>query len=206
MVDIVRLDHFRGFEACWEVPAGHPTAEKGRWVEGPGEDFFEVVRVALGDLPVIVEDLGHITSPVVALRDWLELPGMRILQFAFGGSARNPYLPHNHVKNSVVYTGTHDNDTTRGWYVSLTPKERHSVRRYLGVDGGDIAWDLIRAGYASVADTFIAPLQDVLDLGPEARMNLPGRTGGNWSWRFRGEQLTEAVRDRLAEYAEAYGR
>jgi 4-alpha-glucanotransferase len=206
MVDILRLDHFRGFEACWEVPAGHPTAEKGRWVEGPGEFFFEVVRAALGDLPVIAEDLGHITPPVVALRDWLELPGMKILQFAFGSTARNPYLPHNHVKNSVVYTGTHDNDTTRGWYGSLSAKERHAVRTYLGVDGHDIAWDLIRAGYASVADTFIAPLQDVLDLGPEARMNLPGQAGGNWNWRFRGEHLSGAVRDRLAEYAEAYGR
>jgi 4-alpha-glucanotransferase len=206
VVDVVRLDHFRGFEACWEVPAGDATAENGRWVEGPGEGFFDAVRAAFGDLPVIAEDLGHITPGVVALRDWLELPGMKILQFAFGGSARHPYLPHNHVKNCVVYTGTHDNDTTRGWYASLTAKERHLVRRYLGVDGSDIAWDLIRAGYASVADTFIAPLQDVLDLGPEARMNHPGRPAGNWTWRLRSEQLTAAVRDRLKELVVTYGR
>ncbi len=206
VVDIARLDHFRGFEAYWEVPAGKPTAEKGRWVQGPGEKFFDVVGASLGELPIVAEDLGLITPPVVALRDWLELPGMRLLQFAFGSGARNPYLPHNHVRNCVVYTGTHDNDTTRGWYASLDAKERHAVRRYLAVDGDDIAWDLIRAGYASVADTFIAPLQDVLDLGPQARMNLPGHAGGNWSWRFRAEQLTDAVRDRLAEFAEAYGR
>ena len=206
MVDLVRLDHFRGFEACWEVPAGDPTAEHGRWVEGPGDHFFDAVRSALGALPVIAEDLGHITPPVVALRDWLELPGMRILQFAFGSSARNPYLPHNHVRNCVVYTGTHDNDTTRGWYASAPEKERHFARSYLGREGGDFTWDLIRAGMASVADTFIVPLQDVLDLGPEARMNLPGRLGGNWGWRFRREQLTDASRDRLLDLTETYGR
>jgi len=206
VVDLVRLDHFRGFEAYWEVPAGDPTAEKGRWVEGPGESFFEAICAALGDLPLIVEDLGHITPPVVALRDWLELPGMRILQFAFGDGARNAYLPHNHVRNCVVYTGTHDNDTTRGWYAALDTKQRHFVRRYLAVDGDDIAWDLIRAGSASVANTFIAPLQDVLDLGSEARMNHPGRPQGNWTWRFASEQLTDAVRGRLKGQVEAYGR
>ena len=205
-VDIARLDHFRGFEAYYEVPASHATAEKGRWVRGPGADFFQAVRAALGTLPIIAEDLGFITPEVLTLRDRFELPGMKILQFAFDRDAKHPFLPHNHVKNCVVYTGTHDNDTARGWYAGAPEKERHFARSYLGRDGSDFAWDLIRAGMASVADTFIAPLQDVLDLGPEARMNLPGRPSGNWGWRFRREQLTDAVRDRLKGLTETYGR
>jgi 4-alpha-glucanotransferase len=205
-VDIARLDHFRGFEAYYEIPASHATAEKGRWVEGPGADFLAAVRAALGTLPIIAEDLGFITPEVLALRDRFELPGMKILQFAFARDATHPFLPHNHVKNCVIYTGTHDNDTARGWYASAPEKERHFARSYLGRDGSDFTWDLIRAGMASVADTFVAPLQDILDLGPEARMNFPGRPGGNWGWRCRREQLTDAVRERLRDLTETYGR
>ena len=206
VVDIARLDHFRGFEACWEVPGGAATAEKGRWVKGPGAAFFESVHAALGKLPIIAEDLGLVTPEVLALRDRFGLPGMKILQFAFEKGALHPFLPHNFPTNCVVYTGTHDNDTTRGWYASAPEKERHFARSYLGRDGSDFTWDLIRAGLASVADAFVAPLQDVLDLGSEARMNLPGRPDGNWGWRFRREQLTDAVRERLRDLTETYGR
>ena len=206
VVDIARLDHFRGFEAYWEVPGGETTAEKGRWVKGPGAAFFESVRAALGALPMIAEDLGLMTPEVLALRDRFGLPGMKILQFAFEKGALHPFLPHNFPTNCVAYTGTHDNDTTRGWYASAPERERHFARSYLGCDGDDFTWELIRAGMASVADTFIAPLQDVLDLGPEARMNLPGRPGGNWGWRFRREQVTAAVGERLRDLAETYGR
>jgi 4-alpha-glucanotransferase len=206
VVDVARLDHFRGFEAYWEVPGGHATAEKGRWVKGPGAAFFESVRAALGALPIIAEDLGLVTPEVLELRDRFGLPGMKILQFAFEKDASNPFLPHNYPSNCVVYTGTHDNDTTRGWYAGAPEPQRHFARSYLGREGDDFTWDLIRAGMASVADTFIAPLQDVLDLGSEARMNLPGRPGGNWGWRSRREQLTGAVRDRLLALTKTYGR
>src|SRR5262249_48061999 len=151
-VDLVRLDHFRGFEAHWEVPAGMPNAMKGRWVKGPGKDLFEVVRRELGGLPLIAEDLGLITPEVEALRDELGLPGMRILQFAFGGAPEDRFLPHNYERQALVYTGTHDNDTTRGWYRTISDGERHFVRRYLGRDGSDIAWDMIRLAWSSVAD------------------------------------------------------
>jgi 4-alpha-glucanotransferase len=206
VVDIARLDHFRGFEAYWEVPGGKVTAEKGRWVKGPGAAFFESVRVALGALPIIAEDLGFVTPEVLVLRDRFGLPGMKILQFAFEQGALHPFLPHNFPTNCVVYTGTHDNDTTRGWYASAPEPQRHFARSYLGCEDGDFTWELLRAGMASVADTFIAPLQDVLDLGPEARMNLPGSLGGNWGWRFRREQVTDAMRDRLLNLTETYGR
>ncbi len=221
-VDLVRIDHFRGFEANWEVPAGMPTAEKGRWVEGPGADLFEALRAAFGDpsaeftpseaegrrasLPIIAEDLGVITPEVDALRERFRLPGMRILQFAFGGATEDRFLPHHYERNTVVYTGTHDNDTTRGWYASTTEQERDFVRRYLGCDGHDVVWDLIRLAWMSVADYAIAPLQDLLDLGAEARMNLPGRASGNWGWRFVEGQLTGAVLDRLGELTELYAR
>lgn len=204
-VDIVRLDHFRGFEAYWEIPAGMPTAETGQWVKGPGADFFSGLEAALGDLPIIAEDLGVVTPEMLALRDQFDLPGMKVLQFAFSGDADDPFLPHNFPRNCVVYTGTHDNDTTRGWYEhTSTGKERDFARRYLGRDGGDIAWDLIRAAFASVADMAVAPLQDVLSLGTEARMNLPGRPYGNWGWRVQPGQLTERIRDRLKELSWLY--
>jgi 4-alpha-glucanotransferase len=213
-VDLVRLDHFRGFEAYWRIPAGMPTAEVGEWVPGPGADFLEVMQVALanlaqepgGRLPIIAEDLGVITPEVEALRDRFGLPGMKILQFAFGGATEDRFLPHTYEHNCVVYTGTHDNDTTVGWYKAAVEKERDFVRRYLGRDGSDIAWDLIRLAWASVADLAVAPLQDVLGLGTEARMNLPGRPHGNWAWRLRTGQLTPATVERLGEMTALYAR
>jgi len=206
-VDLIRLDHFRGFEAYWEIPAGEPTAEVGEWVKGPGADFLETLRAGLGRLPIIAEDLGVITPAVEALRDDFNLPGMRILQFAFAGATEDRFLPHNFkTHNTVVYTGTHDNDTTRGWYVTASEKERDFCRRYLGRDGRDISWDLIRLALSSVADLAVIPLQDILDLGGEARMNLPGTTGGNWLWRFVERQLTERILDRLGELTKLYGR
>src|SRR5262249_15422752 len=195
-VDVIRIDHFRGFEAYWEIPAGMPTAQVGRWVKGPGADLFKVLRAELGGLPLIAEDLGIITPEVEALRDQCQLPGMKVLHFAFS-DPNNPYLPHQHVHNAVVYTGTHDNDTTRGWFATLPDHEQNFLKRYAPWVGGDIAWDLMRMAWSSVADVAVAPLQDVLNLGTEARMNLPGRPAGNWGWRYRGQQLQGGVLDRL---------
>src|SRR4029077_8352255 len=178
----------------------------GRWVKGPGADLLDTLRRQLGGLPLIAEDLGMITAEVEVLRDQFELPGMRILQFGFSGEADHPYLPHNFVRNTAVYSGTHDNDTTRGWFAALGEPERDRVRRYLARDGADIAWDLIRLAWSSVADYALVPLQDVLSLGPEARMNMPGRPSGNWSWRFLPEMVTPAVLDRLGELTELYSR
>ena len=206
LVDIVRLDHFRGFEAYWEVPATEETAVHGRWVKGPGARFFYAVRRALGETPIIAEDLGVITPEVEALRRRFGFPGMKVLQFAFATDASNEYLPHNYERNCVVYTGTHDNDTTVGWFCSLPEEERAFCLKYLGSDGREIHWDLIRLAMMSVADTVIVPLQDVLGLGSEARMNYPGRLGGNWAWRYTEGALTEEVCERLAELTETYGR
>jgi 4-alpha-glucanotransferase len=205
-VDLIRLDHFRGFEAYWEIPAGMPTAQVGRWVKGPGTDLVEALRRNLGGLPLIAEDLGVITPEVEALRDDFHLPGMRILQFAFGGATESRFLPHNYERNTVVYTGTHDNDTTRGWYASIPEGEAHFLRRYIARDCSDVAWDLIRLAWSSVADFAVAPSQDVFDLGTEARMNLPGRPFGNWAWRFTEDLCTPAVLDRLGDLTELYGR
>jgi 4-alpha-glucanotransferase len=204
--DIVRLDHFRGYVRYWSVPAGHATAEVGLWTPGPGEELLEIVRQETGSLPFLAEDLGVITDDVVALRERFALPGMRILQFAFDDDSGNPFLPHNFDSNTVVYTGTHDNDTTLGWYRSLGEAERDLVRRYLGRDGNDIAWDLIRLAWASVAETAICPLQDVLGLDGRARMNFPGHPTGNWTWRFREEDLRPELAGRLREFAALYGR
>jgi 4-alpha-glucanotransferase len=205
-VDFIRLDHFRGFESYWEIPAGMPTAEVGRWAKGPGDDLFHALRRHLGSLPLIAEDLGIITDEVGEMRDRLALPGMRILQFAFGGAVEDRFLPHNYERNTVVYSGTHDNDTTRGWYATLGDREKDFTRRYLGRDGNDISWDLIRLAWGSIADYALAPLQDLLDLGTEARMNLPGRASGNWGWRFQAEMLTDGLLDRLRGLTELYGR
>jgi 4-alpha-glucanotransferase len=207
-VDAVRLDHFRGFEAYWEIPAVNPTAQFGRWVEAPGEKLFEALRVALGvdPLPFIAEDLGVITPPVDALRARFGLPGMRVLQFAFGGAVEERFLPHRFDRNTVVYTGTHDNDTTRGWYESMTTVERASFHRYAPEAARDPVWALIRLAWASVADTAITPLQDVLDLGTEARMNVPGTASGNWRRRVTAEQLAGDHFDRLGELTATYGR
>lgn len=205
-VDLVRLDHFRGFEAYWAVPAGQPTAEKGKWVKAPGQELLNTLKVFLNGLPLIAEDLGVITPEVNRLRRQFNLPGMRILQFAFDGRSDNPYLPHNYDHNTVVYTGTHDNDTTRGWYQACGDRDKDFVRRYLGRDGHDIVWDLIRVAWSSVADYALAPMQDILDLGSEARMNYPGRPSGNWGWRFREDMLRPDTLDRLAHLTEMYGR
>jgi 4-alpha-glucanotransferase len=205
-VDVVRIDHFRGFESYWEIPAGLPTAVHGRWAPGPKDDLFHALRSALGGLPLIAEDLGLITPEVKALRERLRLPGMRILQFAFGDFAANPYLPHHYERETVVYTGTHDNDTTRGWFATASEKESSYLRRYLSHVSNDVAWDLMRLAWSSVADFAIAPLQDVLSLGTEARMNLPGRPAGNWGWRYTRGMLNDGVLDRLGDLTEVYGR
>ena len=204
--DIVRVDHFRGFEAYWEIPAEAPTAVEGRWVAGPGQPLFDAIRAALGKLPIIAEDLGVITPEVERLRDDNDLPGMKVLQFAFAGNADDPYLPHNYQRNTVVYTGTHDNDTTRGWYRHISEQEKDRVRRYLARSDESIALELIRLATASVADLAIFPVQDVLDLGSEARMNTPGRPEGNWSWRLTEGMIGPWVAPLLLEMATVYGR
>ncbi len=205
-VDIVRLDHFRGFESYWEIPAAEPTAVKGRWVKGPGQELFRAVEHAVGRLPFIAEDLGLITPEVEALRDELKQPGMKVLHFAFGDTARNPYLPHNYVRNCVVYTGTHDNDTTVGWYGSLPECERAVLQAYLGHHPDDISQDLIRLAWGSVATIAIAPVQDLLRLGSESRMNIPGVGEGNWEWRLLPGQLTEEACKELQFLTAFYGR
>ena len=206
LVDIVRIDHFRGFAGYWEIPAMEPTAIKGRWCPAPGEALFKAVGKALGPLPIIAEDLGVITPDVVALRKRFAFPGMRILQFAFGGHSDNPYLPHNHEPDSVVYTGTHDNDTTLGWWETTGEAERKHVRAYLASAAPEVHWDLMRAASASVADTVVHPMQDVLGLGTEHRMNFPGRPEGYWEWRFSWAQVRPDHAHRLAELGVLYGR
>jgi len=206
LFDIVRLDHFRGFEAYWEVPAKEKTAENGRWVKGPGVDLFNTLLDRLGPLPIIAEDLGVITPDVDALRERFAFPGMKILQFAFGSGADNPYLPHNHVRDCVVYTGTHDNDTTVGWFTALAKKEKKLVLRYLNSDGRDIAGDMIRAALSSVADMTVIPMQDILRLDSSARMNIPGTSTNNWPWRFSSDSLREEYMENLMEMTELYGR
>lgn len=205
-VDIVRIDHFRGFEAYWEIPASEPTAVVGRWVEAPGMAFFTAMKEQLGDLPIIAEDLGVITPGVEALRDHFNFPGMKILQFAFGGERNSKFLPHTFIANSVVYTGTHDNETTLGWYGNASPSEREHVRRYTASDGRDIVWDLIRLAHASVSHLAIVPLQDLLKVGEEGRMNFPGRESGNWQWRYTADTLTHQIAHRLADLTTLYGR
>lgn len=206
LYDLIRIDHFRGFAACWEVPYGEKTASNGRWMPGPGEALFSALAAALGDLPIVAEDLGVITPDVEALRDEFSFPGMKILQFAFGSGPDNPYLPHNHVRNSVVYTGTHDNDTTLGWFAALSARDKKQVLHYLDRSGEGIVRDLVRTALASVADTCILPLQDLLELPGDSRMNLPGIAGGNWSWRFAKGALTAKLSKRLLELTETYGR
>jgi 4-alpha-glucanotransferase len=205
-VDLIRLDHFRGFEAYWEIPAGMPTAEIGEWVKGPGAALFEALREALGDLPLIAEDLGVITPEVEALRAQFDLPGMRVLQFAFLGGLEERFLPHNYERNTVVYTGTHDNDTTQGWYNALAPHERDFLHRYMPPTDQGAVWDLIRLAWSSVADIALAPFQDVLGCDTEARMNRPGQSSGNWAWRITEEDLKHSALDRLREMTETYRR
>jgi len=206
LVDFIRLDHFRGFVGYWEVPGDATTAEKGRWVKGPGKSFFQVVQKQLGELPFIAEDLGVITPDVVDLRDHFNLPGMRVLQFAFTGDADNPFLPHHYIEQCVAYTGTHDNDTVRGWYERVDEKEKSHYRKYLDRDGSQVAWDLIRAVWSSVAIFAIAPMQDFLNLGNEARMNYPGNPVGNWAWRLEEDMLTRELAERIRELNKLYSR
>jgi 4-alpha-glucanotransferase len=219
LVDRVRIDHFRGFEAAWEVPGDAPTAMRGEWVKGPGAALFEAVQAALKTdrLPFVAENLGVITPEVEALRERLGLPGMAILQFAFGSDPQAPdFRPHNYPRNRVVYTGTHDNDTTVGWWTGADrhstssdteiENEREHARRYLGLDGREVHWAFIRAALASVADTAIVPVQDLLGLGSDARMNRPGTVRDNWRWRLAPGQLSPGTADKLAVMTETYER
>jgi 4-alpha-glucanotransferase len=204
--DLLRVDHFRGFEACWEIPATDATAVNGHWVRVPGEALFESLLRHFGSLPLVAEDLGMITPEVLALRDKYELPGMEILQFAFDSGADNPYLPHNHRKMGVVYTGTHDNDTTLSWFENLPAERQLRVVEYLGYPHEPMPWPLVRAALASVSQLAIVPMQDILGLGRGQRMNTPGTTEGNWSWRFRWEQIAPDLAERLRRMAGMYGR
>ena len=206
-VDLTRIDHLRGYQAYWAVPEGEKTALNGEWIEAPGEAFFNAVKAEFGSLPILAEDLGVITPEVEALRDQFGFPGMKILQFAFGDTASNPYLPFNYVQNCLVYTGTHDNDTTVGWFDQASEYERDRTLRYVGGLSGDgIHWSMIRLALSSIANQAIVPLQDVLGLGSFARMNSPGKADGNWAWRYRAEMLTGELRERLRELIRLYGR
>lgn len=218
LVDIIRIDHFRGFEAYWEIPGEEETAVKGRWVKAPGEALFKRISDELGQLPLIAENLGVITPEVEALREQFELPGMKVLQFAFGNGPDNDFLPHSYDANNVVYTGTHDNETTVGWFTrtdttgtTMTEDElageRTFVRQYAKVlEDSEIHWDLIRLAFASVAVIALVPLQDLIGLGNEARMNYPSSDSGNWQWRYTPDQLTDNIRHRLAELTYVYDR
>jgi len=205
-VDIVRLDHFIGFVRNWAVPGGDKTAENGQWVDVPGRELFTILRQRLGDLPIIAEDLGSLTPEVERLRDDCGFPGMRILQYAFGGDPYNRDLPHNYVHQAVAYTGTHDNDTAVGWYKKADKKTKAHCRKYLHASGREICWELIRAALASVADTAIIPLQDVLGLDSKARMNTPATEKDNWAWRFADGDLSDDICGKLRDMAVIYGR
>ncbi len=208
-VDLVRLDYFRGFAAAWHVPAGAASAQWGHWAPGPGAEFFKAVKKELRGLPFIAEDLGLITPDVSALRDQFQLPGTRVLQFAFDGHSDNPHLPQNFSPNSVVYTGTHDNPPSRAWYLELPSDQRANLWRYLKSPPGaasDVAWTLIRLAWSSVAALTIAPLQDLLNLGAEARMNVPGRGDGNWTWRCTNELFEGRSLDLLLKVAQVQTR
>lgn len=208
MVDSVRIDHFRGFESYWQIPAHENTAVNGRWVKGPGVKFFKKIADDIAGLPIIAEDLGIITPEVIKLRDALGFPGMKILQFAFDSDPENLYLPHNFDSvNCVVFTGTHDNNTAFGWYLEDASEEtRVRVRRYAHTDGREIHWDLIRLAFSSIAATALVPLQDILGFGGDCRMNMPGTAQGNWAWRCADHFLTEELAEKLRDESEFYGR
>lgn len=209
MIDIIRIDHFRGFDAYWEIPGGAETAMNGRWVKAPGEKLFNTVKKYLGELPIIAEDLGVITKSVTELREKLNFPGMKILQFAFGKDMERKFLPHNFVQNCMVYTGSHDNDTTRAYFEKVKFEDNDILdhaQKYLNYYGDDMVGQLIRAAYASVADIVVVPMQDMLNLGGEARMNFPGTLGGNWSWRFTWQQIPQHLAQEYKELTELYER
>ncbi|MBR6222648.1 MAG: 4-alpha-glucanotransferase [Lachnospiraceae bacterium] len=207
LTDYVRIDHFRGFDKFWAVPYGEETAVNGKWIEAPGVNFFTTLEATLGyDMPIIAEDLGEIDHSVVELRDKFGFPGMKILQFAFENPEENHFLPHNFTRNCVCYTGTHDNDTTLGWYKHAYEASKDKLRRYYSTDGNDICWILIRACFSSVANMAIVPMQDVLCLDSWARMNTPGKGQGNWTWRFTDGDLNDQLAARLFETAKLYGR
>jgi 4-alpha-glucanotransferase len=205
-VDLARIDHFRGFAAYWRIPAKSTTAQTGRWVRAPGAALFKTLQKRLGALPFIAEDLGVITPDVEQLRDDFGLPGMRVLQFAFGGDSVNPFLPHNYVENSIAYTGTHDNDTSIGWYRSADANTKKSLRAYANGADRDPAGTLMRLAWSSVARIAIAPVQDVLRLGSKCRFNVPGCAVGNWSWRMREGAMTAKQINELAAITSTYGR
>ncbi len=205
--DYVRIDHFRGLDEYWEVPADAETALEGKWMPGPKSDFFKVMMEQLGDdLPIIAEDLGDITPSVHALRDEFNLPGMKILQFAFENINDNDFLPYNYPRNSICYTGTHDNDTSSGWYHSATEQSKDKIRRYLSTDGSHISWDMIRCALSSVSRMAIIPIQDIFEDGSNRRMNIPGVPDGNWAYRYYKEQFHEGLVKGLREMSEIYGR
>lgn len=207
MCDYLRIDHFRGFESYWAVPYGEETAMKGEWRKGPGSDLFHAIYKALGDnIPIIAEDLGLITDEVIKLRDDFNLPGMKVLQFAFDSDEVNNFLPFTYTSNCICYTGTHDNDTTRGWYEKASEFSRGLVRRFMNTDGENISWDFIRTAFSSVAKCAVIPIQDVLSLNTEARMNIPGTPADNWDWRIKQDDLNDEVAKELRDITKLYGR
>lgn len=207
LCDFLRIDHFRGFDKYWAIPYGEETAINGKWVEAPGVNFFTQLEATLGyHLPIIAEDLGEIDDSVIELRDKFGLPGMKVLQFAFENPEENDFLPHNFVRNCVCYTGTHDNDTTLGWYKHAYEASKDKLRRYFSTDGYDICWIMIRACFGSVANMAIVPMQDVLCLDSWARMNTPGVGEGNWAWRYKEDALTRELEARLYETCKMFGR
>lgn len=207
MVDYLRIDHFRGFEAYWSVPYGEETAVNGKWIKGPGASLFRAIEKELGKgLPIFAEDLGVITPPVEKLRDTFRFPGMKVLQFAFEGQEESAFLPYLYGENCICYTGTHDNDTTSGWYAGLKEECRDKVRRYMNCDGGNIHWDFIRTALGSTARYAIFPLQDLFGCGSDCRMNTPGLASGNWSWRYSADHLTPELAESLKKTCEVYGR
>lgn len=195
--DAIRVDHFRGFDEYWEVKADEKTAIDGKWVQGPGEKLFDTILKECGELPIIAEDLGFVTDGVEKLRDKYAFPGMKIIQFAFDADSKNAFLPHNYVQNSVVYTGTHDNDTTIGWFNQAPEGEKHRVRIYTKSDGAEINWEFIRLGMLSVSDQAIFPLQDYMNLDGAHRMNFPGTSSGNWLWRYTDAMFSSLDEDRI---------
>jgi 4-alpha-glucanotransferase len=205
LFDVIRIDHFRGFEACWSIPAGEETAINGEWVKVPGAELFETLRQHI-DLPLVAEDLGVITDEVTALRERFGLPGMKILQFAFDGGSSNPYLPHYHEPNSVVYTGTHDNNTTVGWFHELPHHAQQHVCSYVQCDPPDMPWALISSAFSSVARLAVIPMQDILGLDTSHRMNIPGTAEGNWRWRFDWSQLPHGVHEQIRQLAQFFDR